>query len=115
MNNGFFTKIVGVTFPNPDGSSRQALLAELAERYDPSVKIFLTAKRDLDNAYDDKAVAIFDDSGRQLGYLSRKVNETVAPWMDDGHPILVEVVNVTGGDGSCHGVNLWVEKKRKSA
>ena len=115
MTNGFFTKIVGVTFPNPDGSSRQALITELAERYDPSVKIFWTAKRDLDNPYDDKAVAIFDDQGRQLGYLSRKVNETVAPWMDDGYPILVEVVNVTGVNGGSHGVNLWVEKKRKSA
>lgn len=115
MTNGFFTKIVGVTFPNPDGSSRQEFIAELAERYDPSVKIFLTAQRDLKNQYDDKAIAIFDDHDRQLGYLSRKVNETVAPWIDDGFPILVEVVNVTGGDGGSHGVNLWVEKKRKSA
>ena len=112
---GFFTKLVGVTFDNEDGSSRQQCIAELDETFDISKKTFLTAKRDTNNQYDDKAVAIFDDKGRQLGYLSRKVNETVAPWMDDGFDLVVEIVNVTGGDGSHWGLNIWVEKKKKSA
>jgi hypothetical protein len=112
---GFFTKLVGVTFDNEDGSSRQQCIAELDETFDISKKTFLTAKRDTNNQYDDKAVAIFDDKGRQLGYLSRKVNETVAPWMDEGFDLVVEIVNVTGGDGSHWGLNIWVEKKKKSA
>ena len=112
---GFFTKLVGVTFDNNNGTSRQQFLEELYESFDINTKTFLTAKRDLDNPYDDKAVAIYDLQGRQLGYLSRKVNETVAPWMDDGFALLVEVVNVTGGDGSHWGLNIWVEKQKKSA
>ena len=112
---GFFTKLVGVTFDNNNGSSRQQFLEELYESFDIDSKTFLTAKRDLDNPYDDKAVAIYDLQGRQLGYLSRKVNETVAPWMDDGFTLLVEVVNVTGGDDSHWGLNIWVEKQKKSA
>merc|ERR1712118_131876 len=105
--NGFFTKLVGVTFENNNGSSRQQFIEELYEVFDINTKIFLNAKRDVSNQYDDKAVAIYDDHGSQLGYLSRKVNETVAPWMDDGFDLLVEVVNVTGGEGSHWGLNIW--------
>ena len=113
--NGFFTKLVGVTFDNTDGSSRQQYIAELAETFDVNVKTFLNGKRDLDNPYDDKAVAIYDQQSRQLGYLSRKVNETVAPWLDQGSDLLVEIVNITGGEGSHWGINIWVEKKKASA
>ena len=112
---GFFTKLVGVTFDNNNGTSRQQFLEDIYESFDINTKTFLTAKRDLDNPYDDKAVAIYDSQERQLGYLSRKVNETVAPWMDEGFDLLVEVVNVTGGEGSHWGLNIWVEKKKKSA
>ncbi len=113
--NGFFTKIVGVTFDNTDGSSRQQHISAFAETFDVDTKIFLTGRRDNDNPYDDKPVAIYNKHGLQLGYLSRKVNETVAPWMDEGSDLLVEVVNVTGGDGSHWGLNIWVEKKMKTA
>ena len=112
---GFFTKLVGVTFNNNNGTSRQQFIEELYESFDINTKTFLLSKRDTNNTYDDKAVAIYDNHGRQLGYLSRKVNDTVAPWMDDGFDLLVEVVNVTGGDGSHWGINIWVEKKKKSA
>ena len=47
---------------------------------------------------------------RRSRYLSRKVNETVAPWMDEGFGLLIEIVNVTGGDDSHWGLNIWVEK-----
>lgn len=112
---GFFTKLVGVTFDNNDGTSRQQFIEDLDAIFDMNTKTFLVAKRDTNNPYDDKAVAIYDQKGRQLGYLSRKVNETVAPWMDDGFELLVEIVNVTGGDGSHWGLNIWVEKKKKTA
>lgn len=112
---GFFTKLVGVTFDNNNGSSRQQFLEELYDVFDINNKTFLSAKRDTNNPYDDKAVAIYDEQHRQLGYLSRKVNETVAPWMDDGFGLLIEVVNVTGGEGAHWGLNIWVEKKKKSA
>ena len=52
---------------------------------------------------------------RQLGYLSRKVNETVAPWMDDGFDLLIEVVNVTGGEGVSLGTQHLGRKEEKSA
>ena len=112
---GFFTKLVGVTFDNDNGSSRQQFIEDLYDIFDINNKTFLVAKRDTNNPYDQNAVAIYDEQNRQLGYLSRKVNETVAPWMDDGFDLLVEVVNVTGGDGSHWGLNIWVEKKKKSA
>ena len=112
--NGFFTKLVGVTFTNEDGSNRQDILREIFDNFDPDVKIFLKAKRETDNPYDPKAVAIFTEDDRQLGYLSRKVNETVAPWLDEGWGLLVEIVSVNGDEGYV-GINIWIERTRKIA
>ena len=112
--NGFFTKLVGVTFDNLDGVNRQEILSDLFENYDPNVKVFLKAKREIDNPYDSKAVAIFTEDDKQVGYLSRKVNETVAPWIDEGWGLLVEIVSVNGDLGNI-GINIWIERTKKIA
>ena len=52
---GFFTKLVGVTFDNNNGTSRQQFIEELYEVFDINTKTFLVAKRDTNNPYDDKA------------------------------------------------------------
>lgn len=109
---GFFTKIVGVTFENNDGSSRQKLLEELSTQWNPKSKILLQAKREKNNPFDPKAVAIYNPEGKQLGYLSKKVNETVAPWLDEGFQVLVEVTTINGGDDNHWGCNVYIEKSR---
>ncbi len=44
----------------------------------------VTVVRDKDNKHDKNAVAIYNDRGRQLGYISRFQNEELASLLDDG-------------------------------
>ena len=106
----FHTKIVGVTFPNVDGSNRQNLIEELEEKSQTSqspLPLFL--RRERMNPYDSNAVAVCDSGGRQLGYLSRQVAVTVAPFIDRGERIRAEVARITGGGlTQNYGVNIRV-------
>ena len=63
--NSFFTKIVGVSFENPNGSSRQDLITELEGLPCP-----LTLNREHNNPHDENAISVMDSQGRQLGFLS---------------------------------------------
>ena len=107
----FHTKLVAVTYPNDDGTSRQDLIEALEEALeDAQAPIELGARREPNNAFDANAVAICDPDGRQLGYLSRGVAETVAPLLDAGRPVKVTVCQVTGtGLNQFYGVNVQIE------
>ena len=100
----FFTKIVGVTFDNPNGTSRQNLIAELS-----NLPCSLSLKRQEDNPHDNNAVAGFDPNGRQLGFLSREVAIQVANLLDNGTKVQAQATQVTGGWPFNYGVNLKVE------
>ena len=80
------------------------------EVFDINTKTF-GAKRDTNNPYDDKGSHLWWT--RSNWDIFWKVNETVAPWMDDGFDLLIEVVNVTGGEGSL-GTQYLGRKKKKS-
>ena len=107
---GFYTKLVGVSFLNNDGSSRQGLLTQFSDVSEENpLRLYL--ERDTENLYDAKAVAVFTEEGKQLGYLSRKINEIVAPWLDRGENVFVEGVSITGGFPGHLGLNIWIEKR----
>ena len=67
---------------------------------------------DTENEYDSNAVAVCLENGQQLGYLSQKVNKTVAPWLDNGEAVFVEGVSITGGFPGHLGLNIWIEKQK---
>jgi hypothetical protein len=73
----FFSKIAGVSFTNPDGSSRQAALARC--RAGENLRLV----READNPHDDEAVAVYSRHGEQLGYVTERANDSVAIWLDD--------------------------------
>ncbi|HPQ42523.1 MAG TPA: HIRAN domain-containing protein [bacterium] len=100
---GFHTKIVGVTHDNPDGTSRQAIIAEL------TMNTPIRLERDLGNFYDPNAVRIVDAGGRQLGFLNRSLSEQLAPRMDAGETIRVSISALTGGGNYNRGVNIFVD------
>lgn len=74
----FITAAKGEGFPNSDGSSRQAAIAELR----PGEVIRLIPEPH--NRRDSKAVALFTTGDRQIGYLSRDVARLVAAAADRG-------------------------------
>lgn len=67
----FFTSVVGVTFDNDDGSSRQEILAT-CESFQP-----LRLEHEEDNPHDANAIAVRTEDGRQIGHLSRDVASDV--------------------------------------
>ncbi len=103
-NFGMHTKIVGVTRKNDDGTDRQNLIADLSEGDQ------LTFEREYENEHDENAIAVYDCSGQQLGYLKSSVAEDVAPILDSGGKITGFVTEVTGGMGDeSYGCNIRIE------
>ena len=96
----FATKVVGVTF-----EGRQAALGSLSEGDE------LLLERQPDNAHDPSAIAVFAETGDQLGFLRRQVAAAIAPAMDAGAEYVAHVLQVTGGEeGRSYGVNIQVER-----
>ena len=105
----FHTKLVGVTHRNPDGTERQDLIEELEDAFELAGEIPLGLKREPKNPFDPNAIAVLDPEGRQLGFLSRKVAETLAPQLDQGVAVTVVATAATGGGLTQNsGVNVRV-------
>lgn len=60
----FETNVVGISFPNPDGSSREKIVSKCRR----GQELFL--EHEPDNLYDKNAVKILNHKEQQLGYLS---------------------------------------------
>jgi hypothetical protein len=70
-------KVVGVTFPNADGSSRREIITSMVgdERID--------LVREPNNQYDPNAIKILAND-KQIGYIGRDYASIMAPLMDGG-------------------------------
>ena len=95
-NARFLATIAGVSYRNPDGSSRQKLLKK-CERGD-----ILVLQREPDNTYDTAAIAVHHETGGQLGYIHKEVCARMAPLMDRG--VVFEAI--VDSVGTPEGVNL---------
>ena len=71
-------KVVGVTFANPDGTSRQEIMSNLVE----GSSVFL--EREPNNKFDKNAVKVNTLLG-QVGYLGRDYAAILSGMMDTGH------------------------------
>ena len=106
MPNTFYDKIVGVTKENEDGRSRQEVIEE-----DLYEDLELHLEREPDNPYDTNAIAVFaSEYGDQVGYLSGKVAEELAPLMDRGQLVTCQVAEITGDYDQTKGVNVLITK-----
>ena len=92
----FFTKIVGVTFQNTDGSDRQEIIEDLEDQLRNQETVALQLQRDPQNPYDHNAIIVQDDQHRQIGFLRRTVSESIAPMMDNGIVIQCTLEQITG-------------------
>ena len=86
-----YTKVMGVTHKNDDGTSRQELLGLCSEGDE------LYLYRDEYNEYDPNAIQVDSPDG-QVGFLSRTIAKKLAPLMDDGDDLYCEITNITGGE-----------------
>jgi len=97
----FYTKIVGVTYDNQDGTNRQDIIAELTEN--SPIKLV----RDYANLHDPNAIFVVSDKG-QLGFISKERASQIAARMDAGETINVTISSLTGGGDYTRGVNIEV-------
>jgi hypothetical protein len=100
-----YTKVAGISYRNPDGSSRQ----NIARRCSPGERIVLQPEPD--NPYDSHAVAVLRENGDQLGYVpADRLAEELSRWIPEERQIECIVTDVTGGESGkpTLGVNLRI-------
>lgn len=99
----FYTKVVGVTFQNDDGSDRQAIIA----RCSPFET--LVAEHE-DNPHDPNAMRVCTQGGDQIGHLSREVAADLRRKMQRDFNCAVIATQITGGTARrpTLGVNVLV-------
>ena len=97
-----FTKLVGVSHRNRDGSSRQRTISECQsfER--------LVLDHEEDNTHDSNAVRVLRSNGSQIGYLKAELAQAIVALVKRGHRFAVFLVQVTGGSNRVQGANLLI-------
>ena len=90
------TKIVGVTHPNSDGSSRQRILKRMRREEREYEAVYLEPEPD--NPYDKNAIKVLNTEGEQLGYLNSDLAEDIARRMSCGEDFSAVITNFTGDD-----------------
>ncbi len=100
----FYTKVVGVSF----GRRQDTIKREVAKSQEVNLD------RDPNNEYDQNAIQILTETGKQIGFLKADLAKYLAPYLDNGIEYKAIVSEVTGGsDGKDNvGVNLFIEKER---
>ena len=103
----FYSRVVGVTFKNPDGRPRQKIITRCSEGDK------LVAVREPDNKHDPNAIAVCRQNGQQIGYLDRGLARDIAPDMDEGLPLDIMITDITSGgwfSDKSYGVNIEITK-----
>jgi ribulose bisphosphate carboxylase small subunit len=99
----FFSKVVGVTQNNADGSWRQMAVG----RCQPGEPLRFVA--DPGNPYDENAIKVLRSSGEQLGYLNKELAEQLNAKTLEGYKYVVAVASVTETlHGGWHGCNILI-------
>lgn len=107
----FSTKVVGVTYPNEDGSDRQTIIRNLIGRGELQAGTELFFIPQPTNRYDPNCILVNARNGQTLGCLSREMAAVVAPQIRQGCSFKVIVSSVTGGGmGYSYGINLRAER-----
>lgn len=96
----FNTKVVGVTFGNDDGSSRQAIIKSCKEGEKITLKPVPTAE------YPD-AIGVFNKHGKQLGHVNAELASEIK-YKYINNPMSITVNNITGGGDKNYGCNLHI-------
>jgi hypothetical protein len=100
----FFTKVVGVSHRNANGTSRQAAIKSCSVLETPALE------HEDENPHDPNAVKVSRQNGQQLGYLPAELAPEIVSKSNRGHRFAVFISNLTGGtrDAPTREVNLLI-------
>lgn len=96
------SKVVGVSFKNDDGTSRQNVIRNC------HANEVVRLVRDYRNPKSDHAIRIVDSNGQMLGHLNEFRARQIAGIMDRGQPYMAVISVITGGGEHPLGANLIV-------
>lgn len=99
LNSKFITTVVGVTFDN-----RQEIISAMKK----GDKLSLV--REIENKYDNNAIAIYNLKNTQIGYCNKQLSKLLAPLMDSGTIYEAEAVRIKGGGDLNFGVDIKIVK-----
>ncbi len=107
-----FTKVVGVTHKNRDGTSRQRILEKMRREDREGEAVYLI--HEPDNPFDENAVKVENSDGKQLGYLNSELAEDLVERMENGEVFKAVISEFTGGDELREniGCNLEITSER---
>lgn len=100
----YHSKIVGVSF-----EGRQDIIAQMTD------KSQLRVRREPDNKFDPKAVAVdtlLGEEWRPIGYIAKDKNSDIAAALDAGNDVEVKLADITGGGDKSYGVNIELEYEK---
>jgi hypothetical protein len=100
----YYTKVVGVTHANADGTSRQEIIVRCRQWEQ------LRFRPEPENPFDHFAIGVCRKNGEQIGHLNRELAETVTSFLKRGwryHPIIKMFLDA-GIEGHARGVVLLV-------
>ena len=101
--------IVGESFDNRDGTSRQAELRRCEALETASVT------RERDNPVSQDAVAVFSARGVQIGYIGKSRSVTIGEALDDGRVESCIISSVGKGSSGLLGATLLIRIRRRTA
>lgn len=100
----FFCAVVGESFDNDDGSSRQEIIKQHGRA---GAQVHL--EREPDNQYDDLAIAVYL-ADQQIGYLKGDVAARHAPKIDTGrYALYAKISSVNGGTKDKPNIGVTLE------
>jgi hypothetical protein len=80
-------KVVGVSFKNEDGTSRQEIISKMTNESN------ILLVREPQNLYDTNAVAIYADM-KQIGYVGKEYAGLLSQFMDGGQKFTASVIEL---------------------
>jgi HIRAN domain len=92
----FFSKVVGISYNNPDGTDRQMIVRHC------TIPEMLALHHEPNNTYSRHAIAVVRHSGEQVGYLPDDTAEEVLSLMRGSTTVVCYACEHTGGD-TVHG------------
>lgn len=96
-------KVVGVTFSNEDGTSRQDIIENMATNSP------IILKREPHNTYDTNAIMVSTMDG-QVGYIGKDYASIIAPMMDQGKVFEASVAEVAFYKGT-HYLHIMLNER----
>lgn len=110
MTNSFYTKVVGVSFTNDNGTDRQKILKTC--RVGQKLKLIPAPTKEHPNS-----VKVCLENGKQIGHLNDRLGGEISRLISSGGKAEAVITDLTGGTRGkeTRGCNIQVFKHEKGA